>query len=161
MVAALTRAKNNIRPAKSSGKVRGSYVLLMSLPEEHMIMVGALGTVRFPRSHYAYVGSALGGFRSRLNHHLRTDKKLHWHIDYLLTEAILDAIITGETQEKAECTIARGLAQRFGSIPGFGSSDCHCRSHLFFGAADMTPEAMSAFEGTGLKPRLEYIRRRY
>jgi sugar fermentation stimulation protein A len=137
---------------------RGSYVLLISLPEEHMITVGSLGPIRFSRGCYAYVGSALGGFRARLNRHLRTGKKPHWHIDYLLEEAVLDAIITGETREKTECKIARALAQKFGFVPGFGASDCHCRSHLFSGFDDMIPEAMSALEVSGLEPGIKYLR---
>lgn len=143
---------------KATGTARGSYVLLMNLPEERKISVGRLGVIRFPRGHYTYVGSALGGFRSRLNRHLRTDKKSHWHIDYLLEKAVLDTIITGETQEKTECTIALALAQRFGSVPGFGASDCRCRSHLFFGTEDMATTIISTFKGVGLEPILKYIR---
>jgi sugar fermentation stimulation protein A len=103
---------------------RGSYVLLVNLPEECNITVGRLGTIRFACGYYVYVGSALGGFRSRLNRHLRTKKKPHWHIDYLLEKAVLDAIITGESPERTECTIALALASRFDSVPGFGASDC-------------------------------------
>ena len=136
-------------------------MLLINLPEERTITVGNLGTVSFTRGYYTYVGSALGGFRSRLNRHLRTDKKPHWHIDYLLEKAELDAIITGETQEKTECMISRELAQRFDSMPGFGASDCRCSSHLFFGADDMRTTVVSAFEGVGLEPKLEYVREQH
>ena len=155
------RARSNIRPVKTAGAARGSYVLLMSLPEERTITVGSLGLIYFSRGHYAYVGSALGGFRSRLNRHLRSEKKPHWHIDYLLEKAVLDAIITGETQERTECTIAKELAQQFTSMPGFGASDCRCRSHLFFGADDMMPTVVSTLQGVGLEPRLKYIRGQY
>jgi len=155
-----TRTRSNIRPVKVNRTARGSYVLLMSLPEERRITVGSLGPIRFPRSHYAYVGSALGGFRSRLNRHLRTEKKPQWHIDYLLEKAALDTIITGETRERTECTIALALARQFASVPGFGASDCRCHSHLFFGVDDMMTAVVSAFEGVGLEPRLKYIRRK-
>ena len=161
MAAVPTRARNNIRLIKDCNAARGSYVLLMNLTEERMITIGGLGTVRFPHGHYAYVGSALGGFRSRLNRHLRSEKKPHWHIDYLLEKAVLDSIITGETQERTECKIVRALAQKFGSVPGFGASDCRCRSHLFFGAEDMTPTIVSTIEGVGLEPRLKYVRGQY
>ena len=130
----------------------------MRLPEERSITVGGLGTIHFTGGHYAYVGSALGGFKSRLNRHLRTGKKPHWHIDYLLVEAVLNAIVIGKTLERTECIIANRLAQQFDSVPGFGASDCHCRSHLFFGTNDMMPEALSALKETGLEPRLKYIR---
>jgi Uri superfamily endonuclease len=137
---------------------KGSYVLLMSLSEEQMITIGGLGLTCFHRGHYAYVGSALGGFSSRLNRHLHAGKKLHWHIDYLLEKVTLDAIITGESPERTECKIALVLARQFESVPGFGASDCHCRSHLFFWADDMTPAIISTLEGIGLEPREKYIR---
>jgi Uri superfamily endonuclease len=130
----------------------------MSLTEERTVTVGGLGLIYFSRGHYAYVGSALGGFRSRLNRHLHSGKKPHWHIDYLLEKAVLDAIITGETREKTECVIARELDQQFNSVPGFGASDCRCRSHLFFGAEDTMIMVVSTFEGIGLEPMLKYVR---
>ena len=155
-----TQARNNTYPAGDIGTGRGSYVLLMHFPEEQTIAVGSLSPFRFPRGHYAYVGSALGGFRSRLNRHLRNEKKLHWHIDYLLNYASLDAIITCETEERTECAIARTLARQFSSVPRFGASDCRCRSHLFFSTDDMTPSVMSALETIGLEPRPKYTRGR-
>jgi sugar fermentation stimulation protein A len=157
-VAVPTRAKSNTNYLVAADMARGSYVLLISLPEEHMITVGSLGPIRFSQGHYAYVGSALGGFRARLNRHLRTGKKPHWHIDYLLEKAVLDAIITEEARERTECKIARALAQKFGSVPGFGSSDCRCRSHLFSATEDMMTTTMFVLEATGLEPELKYVR---
>ena len=153
-----TRSRNNAHPVKDSNTARGSYVLLMSLSEEQIITVGSLGSMSFSGGRYAYVGSALGGFESRLSRYLRTSKKPRWHIDYLLEKAELDAIIIGESPERTECTIALALARHFDPVPGFGASDCHCRSHLFFGADDMMTAVASALEGAGLKPRLKYIR---
>ena len=133
-------------PDKFLGRRKGSYLLLIELPEDHDIAVGSLGVVRFPRGDYAYVGSALGGFKSRLNRHLRKEKIPKWHIDYLLRQdevpkshidnrlqrAALKSIIICETEERVECVIAQALRRRFESIPSFGSSDCKCPSHLFF-----------------------------
>lgn len=137
------------------GTARGSYVLLMHLPEEQAITAGSLSPSLFPKGHYAYVGSALGGFRARLNRHLRTEKKLHWHIDYLLQYASLDTIIICETEQKTECAIAQTLARQFESVPRFGASDCRCRSHLFFTTEDMIPSVIAALEATGLELRLK------
>ncbi len=114
--------------------MKGSYVLLIKLPEAQIIAIGSLEALYFPRGHYAYVGSAMGGFKSRLSRHLRGNKKPHWHIDYLLQKASISNIILCETRERAECTIAQALRQRFDSVPGFGSSDCKCPSHLLFAA---------------------------
>jgi len=155
-VTAPTQARSNTFPTDAIGTGRGSYVLLMHLPEEQTFAAGSLSHSPFPKGHYAYVGSALGGFRSRLSRHLRTDKKLLWHIDYLLQYTSLYAIITCETEGKTECVIAQTLAQQFESIPGFGASDCRCPSHLFFATDDMTPSVISALETIGLEPRLKW-----
>ncbi len=151
-----TQARINTYSAGDIDTGRGSYVLLTHLPEEQTIEVGSLSPFRFRRGHYAYVGSALGGFNSRLDRHLRTEKKPHWHIDYLLNYASLDAIIICETEQRTECTIAQTLARQFSSVPGFGASDCHCRSHLFFDTGDMMSSVISALEAIGLEPRLKW-----
>ena len=112
--------------------MKGSYIILIKLPEEQTITIGSLPDVHFPCGYYAYVGSALGGIKSRLSHHLNKNKKPLWHIDYLLQKAPITDIIIGETKERVECAIAQALSSQFDSIPGFGSSDCHCRGHLLF-----------------------------
>lgn len=134
----------------------GSYILLIKLPEEKAISIGSLKTIRFPRGYYAYVGSAMGGFKSRLNRHLKRGKKPHWHIDYLLQKAAITNIILCETKDRVECTIAQALKCQFDSIPGFGSSDCKCHSHLFFATEGrlIKSKVMSNINRLGIKPRL-------
>jgi Uri superfamily endonuclease len=111
--------------------VKGSYILLIALPEQQTITIGSLKAVYFPRGYYAYVGSAMGGLKSRLSHHLKGANRPHWHIDYLLQKASISGIILCETKNKMECTIAQALSHQFDCVPGFGSSDCKCKSHLF------------------------------
>ena len=89
----------------------GSYVLLIKLPREKIITIGRLGTIQFPGGCYAYVGSAMNGLKARLDRHLRGDKKLHWHIDYLLQEATISNIVICETGDRIECAIARTLSR--------------------------------------------------
>ena len=134
--------------------MKGSYLLVISLPEEQDISVGSLEVIHFPHGYYAYVGSALGGFKSRLNRHLRKNKTPKWHIDYLLQKATIKSIIICETGVRVECAIAQALRRRFESIPGFGSSDCHCPSHLFFAAQSLESEIMAVLNSLGLKPRV-------
>ena len=110
----------------------GSYILLINLPEPHWIKVGRLGEIYFNAGWYAYIGSAMRGFGARIPHHLRSDKKLHWHVDYLLQAASIKKIILFNTETRIECLIARDLMKRFDFIPGFGCGDCKCRSHLFY-----------------------------
>jgi len=113
-------------------RAKGVYLLLVKLPEARTIAVGSLKLVSFPAGNYAYVGSALGGLVPRLKRHLQKEKKLHWHIDHLLKKAVITGIIIAETEERAECSIARVLQRQFKSVKGFGSSDCRCSSHLFY-----------------------------
>ena len=134
--------------------MKGSYVLVIELPEEQAIAVGSLKVVHFPRGNYAYVGSALGGVESRLNRHLQRSKKLRWHIDYLLQKASISSIIICETEDRVECAIAQALSRQFDSIIGFGSSDCKCPSHLFFAVEEMGQEIMTVLGSLGMRPRL-------
>ena len=47
--------------------VKGGYILVIKLDSKKRIHVGSLGLISFPKGFYAYLGSALGGFQSRLN----------------------------------------------------------------------------------------------
>jgi Uri superfamily endonuclease len=114
------------------GKSRGSYVLLVRLSDERVITVGNLGDIRFATGFYAYVGSAMNGLKARLSRHLAENKKRHWHIDYLLERASVIDIALHETGSRSECAVAGALGIKYSSVPGFGCSDCRCRSHLFF-----------------------------
>ena len=140
-----------------SSRSRGSYILLIRLSENRIITVGKLSDVHFSAGFYAYVGSAMGGIAARLGYHLKRDKKRHWHIDYLLEEATVIDIGICETGNRTECAIAGVLASRFESVPGFGSSDCRCLSHLFFHADEARlksgiREALSSISVTGGSP---------
>lgn len=112
--------------------MKGGYVLVLELEEGQEIPVGSLGRGYFPRGFYAYCGSALGGFKGRLNRHLTEGKKPRWHIDYLVEKAEIREVITCETEERMECLLSSALSKELTYIPGFGSSDCSCLSHLFF-----------------------------
>ncbi len=132
-------------------------MLLIQLTEEQTITTGRLKATYFPRGYYAYVGSAMGGFKSRLNHHLKSNKKLHWHIDYLLEKASIIDMILCETNDRVECTIAQALTGQFDSIPSFGSSDCKCRSHLFFATDKMKPTIMATLSSLPIKEISEWV----
>lgn len=132
----------------------GSYVLLIKLPNEQTIKIGSLNTIHFPNGYYAYVGSAMGGLKPRLSHHLQGNKKPHWHIDYLLNRASITGVILCEAGSRIECTIAQALSHQFDSIPGFGSSDCRCHSHLFFSTEEMKSTIMATLNSLGMTPRL-------
>ena len=136
--------------------MKGSYILLIKLAKGQSIGIGSLKAIFFPRGYYAYIGSALGGFKSRLSHHLKGNKKARWHIDYLLDKASIVSVILGETQNRAECHIAQAVGRQFDAIPGFGSSDCRCRSHLFFATDEgqMKSAIMAILASLGIKAKI-------
>lgn len=67
--------------------IPGRYQLLIGLKQPARIRVGALGVCQFPAGWYVYTGSARGGLAQRISRHLRADRRLHWHVDYLLAAA--------------------------------------------------------------------------
>lgn len=114
--------------------MKGSYLLVIKLEKESTIQIGKLGKIYFKNGFYVYLGSALNGLEQRINRHLRTSKKKHWHIDYLIDFADVIEIFYKETEVKIECEISSILNKNLFSIPGFGCSDCRCKSHLFYGS---------------------------
>jgi Uri superfamily endonuclease len=135
--------------------IGGIYLLIVGLHEPRWIRIGGLGYRLFRRGSYGYVGSALRGMRSRLDRHLKDVKRLHWHIDYLLRYADIEAIAYGQCRRDEECGLANQLSSVFQSIPGFGSTDCRCPSHLFFSRyrSPLTRVGYSSFRRIGLTPR--------
>ncbi len=121
---------------------KGIYVLILGLHNDTRITVGKLGEFKFKAGFYAYAGSALGagGFK-RVTRHFNVacgrNHKRKWHIDHLLpySEAICAVLLP--TDEDLECTIAEELAKKLKEIPGFGCTDCSCRSHLFFSEGEI------------------------
>lgn len=126
--------------------MRGSYLLVMELKNTKTIPVGKLGKIDFKKSYYIYVGSALNGLDQRIQRHLRKQKKTHWHIDYLLNYAKIVNIFYKQNELKEECFIARILEKELSAIPGFGCSDCSCKSHLFYSSYEEIKNAISNLE---------------
>jgi len=114
---------------------RGTYALLLVLPDETAITVGRLGAVAFPAGYYLYIGSGHSGLFQRVWRHLQPEKKLRWHIDYLRPWADVIEVWYLISEQALECLWARAalaMPQARIPLPGFGSSDCRCRSHLVY-----------------------------
>jgi sugar fermentation stimulation protein A len=111
---------------------RGVYILIARAEIKMHIPIGKMGIVEFEPGYYLYAGSARKNLEARLHRHGRRQKKLFWHIDYLLERARLIQIVPIRTGEDLECELARELSQIATPVPGFGCSDCNCQSHLFF-----------------------------
>jgi Uri superfamily endonuclease len=115
----------------------GSYVLLVKVDAPILLEMPRLGKLTLTAGQYAYVGSAHGpgGLRARVGRHLRVQKPLRWHIDYLTAAAPVLHVVTHASRARLECTwVARLLALNGAGVPapGFGSSDCRsgCPAHL-------------------------------
>ena len=111
---------------------KGTYLLFLSNTKSQKINIGKQGDFQFTSGLLVYVGSAFGsgGLRGRVSHHLRINRKCHWHIDYLLNDK--NAKITEVHKfEKEECILNQETCGEI-IVTGFGSSDCKnkCKSHL-------------------------------
>lgn len=118
----------------------GIYTLVIEIAQPFRRKIGRLGDGNFESGVYTYTGSAMGkvtNLRVRVSHHLTTEKKMYWHMDYLLSleTATIMRVVYVEAHLRKECQVAKGieeLAQTKIVMRGFGSSDCHCSSHLHY-----------------------------
>ena len=113
--------------------MKGIYILIISLFKNAKIRIGALGEINFAKGTYAYVGSAQNNLEKRVHRHMKKNKKLRWHIDYLTTNkfARVERILSKNAPKTEECETAKKLAKTELPIKFFGCSDCKCTSHLF------------------------------
>jgi Uri superfamily endonuclease len=113
--------------------LKGIYVLIIQINKTIRPKIGALGELTFPAGLYAYVGSAQNNLELRVKRHLGKEKRLFWHIDYLLNNeaAKIIGIYCRQGGKTEECHIASLLEKKAEPITGFGCSDCRCNSHLF------------------------------
>ncbi len=119
---------------KDSVQNGGIYNLIIKLSKKTEIKIGRLGTFVFPKGFYVYTGSAQNGLEKRINRHLSSNKKFHWHIDYLLSHAKVIKVVR-YVGSKDECKLNNVTGQSFGAtqiVKKFGSSDCNCVTHLYY-----------------------------
>lgn len=119
------------------GDAKGTYMLLLEATHGWRGRIGQLGIYSLPAGYYLYVGSALGpgGLAARLAHHTRPAKRPHWHLDYLRRGLEVLEVWTCADGQRHECAWSDALSAQPElslAVPGFGSSDCNCASHLFF-----------------------------
>jgi len=113
--------------------MRGIYLLLIFLKKDTHIRIGKLGDINFEKGRYIYVGSAQNSLETRIKRHLSENKKLFWHIDYLLNNknASIEKVYYKLTNKKSdECKYAKLISKKNSVINKFGSSDSKCKSHL-------------------------------
>jgi Uri superfamily endonuclease len=117
--------------------IAGTYALVFTAKRKKRLIIGKLGTLNLQPGYYVYVGSAFGpgGLRARIGHHCNKADRKHWHIDYLSEHlAPIEVWYTHDPTRREHHWSERLSHTRGVAIPlaGFGSSDCHCISHLYF-----------------------------
>ncbi len=111
---------------------QGNYLLILNLKRIRKINVGKLGEVHFRKGFYIYVGSAMANLSKRMQRHRHLRKQHHWHIDELRSAAEFHSVLGIRSSDRLECEIAKALSGvAEWSVPGFGSTDCLCDTHLF------------------------------
>lgn len=114
---------------------KGIYSLIIYLNKERKIKIGKLGSFLFKKGFYIYTGSSQNSLQKRIDRHLSTQKRLHWHIDYLLKYGKILNVKVIESSKQYECKLAKEISllpNAIIPINGFGSSDCKCQTHLYF-----------------------------
>ncbi len=113
-----------------------AYALVITLSCNVRLRVGKLGLCRFDAGNYVYAGSAKRAFDARIRRHLSSEKRLHWHVDYLLaSEYATVRKVWAFPETTTECGIIGALVTSGAvnvPVAGFGAGDCRnrCPAHL-------------------------------
>jgi Uri superfamily endonuclease len=118
-------------------KASADYILFLYYESDIEVSVGALGRILLKRGTYAYCGSAKAGLKGRIRRHLSDPIKKRWHIDHITSYSTQRSVHWNEHEPDGECRAAEYLARTNEAVPGFGSSDCKCSSHLFYLGTDL------------------------
>lgn len=134
----------------------GTYALVFECRKPATIEVGRLGAVELQQGFYIYVGSALGpgGVKARVERHWRSDKRLHWHLDYV-TEYLTPVeawYVNGTSRDEHRWAATLAAQSDISTVQAFGASDCSCGSH-FFRSSD-SPDRMSFARCIGKRVRV-------
>ena len=118
--------------------VSGTYVIILRSDTNRTIQIGRRGLLTLQPGYYLYTGSAFGpgGLKARVARHLRTEKKLRWHIDYLRAYTVPISVWCSYAKENLEHQWAQAIhaIPEMSPVKGFGCSDCRCVTHLFYTA---------------------------
>lgn len=124
---------------KTTKPDKGIYCLVIESKKDQTIIIPKFKNIQFPAGFYYYIGSAQKNMYSRIERHLRKEKKIHWHIDYLTSEKdfeIVEYYTLADKCRSYECEFSQDLFNSFGLkviVLRFGSSDCtECKSHLYY-----------------------------
>ncbi len=108
---------------------KGSYILILKLEKD--LKITRPKEITLKPGYYAYVGSAMNSLTGRIKRHLLKNKKIHWHIDQLTTQARIIGVYMF-VGKKIEKEMSEFFGRYLKGIKGFGSSDIQTHSNLFY-----------------------------
>jgi Uri superfamily endonuclease len=138
---------------KSSSELKcmkGSYFLVIKLENEKTIRTKAR---EFPlqAGYYVYVGSAMNSLEKRVARHFSREKKLHWHVDYLLKEAELLRAYLVPSDKRLEENLSLEVSKYGEPIHGFGAGDVSVSTNLYRFDGEPDKVLVKILEGMGLR----------
>jgi Uri superfamily endonuclease len=131
--------------------MKGTYTIVVRCKDASYSRFGSLGKARLEKGHYLYTGSALGqgavSLENRIERHLRRQKRLWWHIDYLTSHP--QCKVTGAvyvvSDNRLECKVNGSVSKELKVSPvlfKIGASDCNCDGHLLGPARRLSEYAL-------------------
>ena len=94
--------------------MKGTYCLIIGNYKTSSLKIGNLyEDYKFKKGFYVYIGSAMNSLIPRVNRHLSDDKKMHWHVDYLLKspDCHIRDILFNISDLKIECGLAESISK--------------------------------------------------
>jgi len=119
--------------------MKGTYTIVVRCERASYCIFGKLGRASLRKGYYLYTGSALGrgavSLERRLERHMKPQKRLRWHVDYLTSRPYCN--VTGAvyvvSDRRLECKANSSLSKELDVSPvllKIGASDCKCNGHL-------------------------------
>jgi len=124
-----------LKPTDNSG----IYILELFAKNNLTFNHKKFGHIKLPNGYFYYIGSAQKNLEQRIKRHVKKEKKLHWHIDYLTCKRstkLKSIFIIKNRKKEYECKLVNEMQKIFylkSLIKNFGNSDCtNCDSHLLY-----------------------------
>lgn len=132
--------------------MKGSYFLIIRMARDMNVRTKGK-SFHLRRGYYVYVGSAMNSLEKRVARHFRRDKKLHWHVDFLLNEAELLGAYLIPSEERLEEELSKRVALLGHGVEGFGASDLKgVRTNLYhFGEENPEKKLENLLGNLGLR----------
>jgi len=132
----LKKVKIDFQKVKQNCVDKGSYVLILENKNNFTMKIGKIGNILFKKGYYLYTGSALNSLEKRIKRHFSRNKKIFWHIDYIVPYKmkIKKVYLIRHNKEirKEEELASKFLKISDSYIKGFGATDSKIISHLFY-----------------------------